>query len=57
MRNFNLIERIGKEVTKKAKFQDFFNSVKSFRVTKKVKEVKFELVWGELESEESFERQ
>ena len=32
------------------------NSVKGLRVTKNVKEIKFEGVWGELELKKSFQR-
>ena len=31
--------------------------MKDLRVTKNVKEIKFELAWGELESKETFQRQ
>ena len=34
-----------------------YNSVKGFRVSKNVKEIKFEGVWCDLESKESFQRQ
>ena len=33
------------------------NSVKGLRVTKNVREIKFEGVWGKLESKKSFQRQ
>ena len=34
-----------------------YNSVKDLRVTKTVKEIKFEGIWGELESKKCFWRQ
>ena len=33
------------------------NTVEDLRVTKNVKEIKFELAWGELESKKCFQRQ
>ena len=57
--NLNLSERIRKAAASKANFRTFLslnffnirskNSVKDLRVTKYVKENRFEGVWGELE--------
>ena len=53
------MKRSGKQLPRKDNFRTFchsialmlgLNSVKDLRVTKNVKEIKFEGVWGELES-------
>ena len=64
MPNFELSEKIGKANTKYGKFCCHLialilvlYNVKGLRITKNVKEIKFEGVLGELESKKSFQRQ
>ena len=64
--DLNHTEKIGKQLPNRANLKIFYhlialvlgsNSAKCLRVTKRVKKIKFEGVWSELESKETFHRQ